>query len=100
MVVQDTWTVVQVTAAKFKRLLFSVCCFALSNIAYIFIFVIMNDFCLSSAQVLLWNRNGTWKATRISRKPWKVASSVDYPIVHSLQFQQMGFCRKFSGGTT
>jgi hypothetical protein len=45
----DTWTVVQMTDAKFKSLIFSVWGFAFSNIAYIFILIIMNDFCLSSA---------------------------------------------------
>jgi hypothetical protein len=37
----ESHTVIQVTAAKFKLLIFSVWGFALSNIAYIFIFVII-----------------------------------------------------------
>jgi hypothetical protein len=45
----DTWTVVQMTAAKIKPFIFRVCGFALSNIAHIFIFMIVNDFCSSSA---------------------------------------------------
>jgi hypothetical protein len=45
----DTWTVVQLTAAKHKLFMFSVWGFALSNIAYIFIFMIVNDCCVSSA---------------------------------------------------
>jgi hypothetical protein len=45
----DTWKVVQMTAAKFKPFILSVWGFALSNSAYIFIFMIMNDFWLSSA---------------------------------------------------
>jgi hypothetical protein len=39
------------TAAKIKPFIFSVWGFALPNIAYIFILMIMNDFCLSSAFV-------------------------------------------------
>jgi hypothetical protein len=34
------------TAAKFKPLIFSVSGFALSNVAYIFIFMILDDFCV------------------------------------------------------
>jgi hypothetical protein len=49
MAVWDTWTVVHMTATKFKTLTFFVWGFALPIIAYIFIFMIMNDFCLSSA---------------------------------------------------
>jgi hypothetical protein len=40
------------TAAKFNPVIFPVWGFALSNIAYIFIFMIMNDFCI----ILLCNR--------------------------------------------
>jgi hypothetical protein len=49
MSVQNTWTVVHVAAAKFKSASVSVWGSALSNIAYIFIFMIMNDISLSSA---------------------------------------------------
>jgi hypothetical protein len=38
------------TAAKFKPLVFPVSGFALSNIANIFILMILNDFCLASKQ--------------------------------------------------
>jgi hypothetical protein len=41
-----TWTVVCFIAAKFKPLIFSVSGFALSNIANIFIFMILYDLCL------------------------------------------------------
>jgi hypothetical protein len=40
------WTVVCLTAAKFKPLIFPVSGFALSNGANIFIFMILYDFCL------------------------------------------------------
>jgi hypothetical protein len=45
----DTWTVVNTTAAKFKPLVFPVSGFALSNIANIFVFMILYDFCLLTA---------------------------------------------------
>jgi hypothetical protein len=44
----DTLTIIHMTT-KFKPLIFSGWGFAMSNIVYIFIFVIMNDLCLSSA---------------------------------------------------
>jgi hypothetical protein len=44
-----TWTVIHMTAAKFKPLIFSVLGFALSSVANIFIFMILDDFCLLPA---------------------------------------------------
>jgi hypothetical protein len=44
--VLDTWAVVHMTAAKFKPLIFSVWGLALSNVTNIFIFMILDDFCL------------------------------------------------------
>jgi hypothetical protein len=45
----DTWTVVRLTAAKFKPLIFSVLGFTLSYIADICIFMILYDLCLLPA---------------------------------------------------
>jgi hypothetical protein len=45
----DTLTVIYMTAAKFKPLIFSVSGFALSNVANILIFMILDGFCLLSA---------------------------------------------------
>jgi hypothetical protein len=42
-----TWTVIHMTATKFKSLIFSVSGFALSNAANILIFMILDDFCYS-----------------------------------------------------
>jgi hypothetical protein len=42
----DTWTVIHMTAAKFKQLIFSVSSYAMSNVANILIFMILDDFCL------------------------------------------------------
>jgi hypothetical protein len=72
----DTWTVVQMTAAKFKSLIFSVLGFALSDIANIIIFMILNYFCLiplspanklyqQSDHQLLRIQGATWSAWRI-----------------------------------
>jgi hypothetical protein len=44
-----TWTVIHMTAAKFKPLIFYVSGFALSNVANGFIFMILDDFCLLPA---------------------------------------------------
>jgi hypothetical protein len=45
------WTVVCLTATKFKPLVLSVPAFALSNIANIYIFVVLYDFCLATGDV-------------------------------------------------
>jgi hypothetical protein len=45
----DTWTVVNMTAAKFKLFVFPVSGFALSNRANIFVFMILYDFCMMPA---------------------------------------------------
>jgi hypothetical protein len=45
-----TWTVVGLTAAKFKPLKLSMLGFALSNVANIWIIMILYDFCLLPAQ--------------------------------------------------
>jgi hypothetical protein len=42
-----TWTLIYMTAAKFKLLIFFVSGFALFNVANIFIFMILDDFCFS-----------------------------------------------------
>jgi hypothetical protein len=42
----DTWTVVHMTVAKFKPLIFSVSGLALPNVTNIFIVMISDDFCL------------------------------------------------------
>jgi hypothetical protein len=47
--VLDTWTVVHMTAAKFEPLIFFVWGLALSNVTNIFIFMVLDDFCLLAA---------------------------------------------------
>jgi hypothetical protein len=64
----DTWTVVCLTAAKFKPLIFSVTGFALSNIANIFVNMILSTESESEAYIttdsqstsLSWNKAPIW----------------------------------------
>jgi hypothetical protein len=88
---------------KFKPLIFSVWGFVLSNIAYIFIFMIMNYFCSSSTQFcyVIVNVRHLESYMHISNRcvPWKIAIGAENPVFYSLQFQQMSFCCKFPGGT-
>jgi hypothetical protein len=46
----DTWTVIHMTASKFKPLIFSVSGSPLSYVANIFIFMILDDVCLLPAR--------------------------------------------------
>jgi hypothetical protein len=85
----DTWTVVHMTATKFKPPIFSVSGFALSSVANIF--MILDDFCLLPAwfcYVIINVRNleslmhiANWCAPR------KIASGAENPILQALQFQ-------------
>jgi hypothetical protein len=52
-----TWTVICLTAAKFKPLVFSVMGFALSNGANIFIIMILYDLCLLPASWLIKSKS-------------------------------------------
>lgn len=53
----DTCTVVHVTASNFKLLIFSVSGFTLSNIANIFDFYILNEFCLLPEEFCFAGKN-------------------------------------------
>jgi hypothetical protein len=52
-----SWTVVWLTAGKFKPLIFPVSGFALSNVANIFIFMILYDFFLLLLLLYDWRFN-------------------------------------------
>jgi hypothetical protein len=78
------------TAAKFKHFIFSVWGFALSNIVYIFIFIIVNDFCLSSAWlgyviVNVWNLESHMHIADWCAPP-EIANGADNLILQMLQF--------------
>jgi hypothetical protein len=49
----DSWTVVHMTAATFKPLIFSMSGLALANVANIFISMVLDDFCLLPAWIRL-----------------------------------------------
>jgi hypothetical protein len=59
----DTWTAIHMTAAKFKPLIFSVSSFALSNVANVLIFMILDDFCLLG--VHLWVKKSTFESSGV-----------------------------------
>jgi hypothetical protein len=52
--------------------------------------------------ILLCNckRKNLWKLHLISNRcvPWKIANGAENPVLQAMQFQQIGFCLKFSGG--
>jgi hypothetical protein len=91
-----------VTAAKIKPLILSVSGFALSSVGNILIIVILNGFCLLPA-FLLCNHKRTVLESHMQIAdrcaPWKITTDAERPILQALQFQFMGFCRKFPGGT-
>jgi hypothetical protein len=80
------------TAAKFKPLIFSVSVFALSNIAYIFIFMILVDFCLLLAlfcYVIINVRNLESHMHIADRcAPREIASGAEYLILQALHFSK------------
>jgi hypothetical protein len=87
----DTWTVVHMTAAKFKPLIFSVTGFAVSNVANIFLFMILDDFCLLPAWfcyviINIWHMKSHM---HISNRcaPRKIVNGAEIPILQALQFQ-------------
>jgi hypothetical protein len=76
------------TTAKFNPLIFSVWDFTLSNIAYIFIFMIMNDFCSSPALfcyviVNVWNLESYMHISNCG-VPWKLADGANNPVLQVL----------------
>jgi hypothetical protein len=84
-----TWTVVHMTTAKFKPLIFSVSGFALSSVANIFIFMILDDFYLLPAwfcYVIIHVRN-LKSLMHISNpcEPRKFANGTENPVFQALQ---------------
>jgi hypothetical protein len=85
----DAWTVVSLTTAKFKSLIFSVSGFALSYTANMLILTILYDFCLSTAQfcyiiIYIWNVSHVQIADRYA--PWKISSGAENLVMQALQF--------------
>jgi hypothetical protein len=79
------------TAAKFKPFMSSVWGFASSNIAYIYIFTIVHDFCSSSAELcfVIVDVRNLESHTHIADwcAPREIANSADNLILQALQFQ-------------
>jgi hypothetical protein len=77
--------------------------FALFNIVNILIIMILNDLCLLPAlflYIVIYVRNLESHMQIADRcAPWKVSNGAQNPVLQALQFQQLGFCRKLSGGT-
>jgi hypothetical protein len=87
----DIWTIVNMTAAKFKSLVFPVSGFALSIIANIFMFMILYDFCLLPAwfcYVIVNVRNLESHVNIVDRcAPRETANGAENLILHALQFK-------------
>jgi hypothetical protein len=79
------------TATKFKPLIFSVLGFALSNVANIFIFMNLDDFCLLPARFcyLIINIRNLESHMHIANRyaPRKIANGAENPVLQALQFQ-------------
>jgi hypothetical protein len=85
------WTVIHMTAAKFQPIIFSVSGFALSNVANIFILMILDDFCLLPALFcyIIINVRYIKSHMHIANRcvPRKIANGTENLILQSLQFQ-------------
>jgi hypothetical protein len=94
-------TLLHMTAAKFKPLTFSVSGFALSNVANIFIFMILDDFCLLPTwfYYVIINVRHMKSLMHIANRCAlrKIANGAENFILQSLQFQKVTFCRKVPG---
>jgi hypothetical protein len=79
------------TAAKFEPLIFSVWGLALSNVANILIFMILDGFCLLPAwfsYVIIHVRNLESHMHIADRcAPWKIADCAENLLLNALQFQ-------------
>jgi hypothetical protein len=88
-----TWTVVHMTAAKLKPLIFSISGFALSNVKNIFIFMILDDFCLLSAWLYyviinVWNLENLMHIANLCA-PRKISNGEENLILlQALQFNR------------
>jgi hypothetical protein len=99
-----TGTVVSLTAAKFKPLIFSMPGFTLSYAGNILILMIFHDFWLLPAQFAIKTythgrlKTGLQIADRCSL--WKVSNGAKNPVLQKLQFKDMCVCRSKPRGQT
>jgi hypothetical protein len=77
-----TWTVISLTAAKFKPLIFPISGFALCYIANIYILMILYDICLLPAQVsyiIVYILKVESSVQIVDRRvPWKIVNCADW----------------------
>jgi hypothetical protein len=90
------WTVVSLTTAKFKRLIFSVSAFTLSYKVNIFILMILYDFCLSPESfcyIIVYIRK-VESCVQVAERcvPWKISSGAQDFLFHVLHFKEVGVC--------
>jgi hypothetical protein len=85
-----TWTVVNVTTAKFKLFVFSEPGYTLPYTANMFIFMILYDFCMLAAQfcyVIVYIRKVESRVQIADRcEPWKIYSGAENLVLQALQF--------------
>jgi hypothetical protein len=99
-----TWTVVSLTTAKFKPLIFSMSGFALSYAASMFILMILYHFCLLPSKyrhTVVYK----WKAKSLVQIADRCTSCTMSSVAgntawQALQFQEVGVCRWFQGGVS
>jgi hypothetical protein len=83
-------------ATKFKPFMFSLWGFALSSIAIHFHFHDSERFLLVFCITLLCNHKRTEFGHIMDQcAPWEIANAMENFNLHALQFQYIGFCRKF-----
>jgi hypothetical protein len=83
-----TWTVVCLTAAKFKPLVVSMPGFAFSDVANICIFMILYDLCLLPAQFRCLIINIQYLRSHVQLADW--CASVNLPVVRRTLFSKRG----------
>jgi hypothetical protein len=88
----DTWTVVHMTAVKFKPLIFSMSGFVMSNVANNFIFMVVDDFCLLPVWFcyVIINVRNLESLMHIANRcgPRKIANGAEKPILQKLQIHR------------
>jgi hypothetical protein len=88
--------------AKLKHLIFSVSGFTLSEIANIYIFMILYGLCLLPAQFWYAIINIQYLESRVHLTdrcaPWKFTNDAENLVLQELQFQKVGICCNFQAG--
>jgi hypothetical protein len=98
-----SWTLVGLTAAKFKPLIHLMTGFSLSNTMYIWICLVYDSFCLcpvTCSYIVIHLRNFD---SHMQFADWcalvKISNSAEYSVLQALQFQAANVRRIHPGGT-